>query len=131
MEYVPENHKNKIVMVLIVKSWWFVVVFVVETIRIFCDGFYCFFQQVVCDWTKQMQTRILFVSEFFVHMQHQVSIKIKIKLKFTGNESVAFLCSQTSYSPQDPPAFLVQNNDLFSLHVRPPLCDVNETLLAV
>ncbi len=46
MEYVPkhttENH------FLMVKSWWFVMfvmVFVVETIRIFCDGFYCFFQQ--------------------------------------------------------------------------------------
>ncbi len=37
MEYVPkhttENH------FLMVKSWWFVMVFVVETITIFCDGF--------------------------------------------------------------------------------------------
>ncbi len=37
-------------------------VFVVETIRIFCDGFYCFFSQQGGLWlaleTKQMQMRI-------------------------------------------------------------------------
>ncbi len=46
MEYVPKHTtENRFLMV---KSWWFVVfvmVCVVETIKIFCDGFilfYCF-----------------------------------------------------------------------------------------
>ncbi len=47
MEYVPKTHYRKpFLMVLMVKSWWFVMfvmIFVVETIRIFSDGSIVFF----------------------------------------------------------------------------------------
>ncbi len=46
----PKIHYRK--PFLVVESWWFfmfVMVIVVETIRIFCDGLYCLFFQQGCD----------------------------------------------------------------------------------
>ncbi len=52
MEYVPKHTTEyTFLMVLMVIIEWFlmfVMVFVVETIRIFCDGFIVFFQQSDC-----------------------------------------------------------------------------------
>ncbi len=46
MEYVPKHTTgNHVLMVLMIKSWWFVMVFIVETIGIFSDGSFVFFQQ--------------------------------------------------------------------------------------
>ncbi len=35
---MSQTLQNIFLMVLMIKSWWFVMVFVVETIRIFSDG---------------------------------------------------------------------------------------------
>ncbi len=55
MEYVPKHTtENHIVMVLMVKSWWFVMAFVIylwlifDGIRNFCDGSIVFFCQLGC-----------------------------------------------------------------------------------
>ncbi len=52
MEYVPKHTtENHFLMVLMVKSWWFVMAFVIyllficDGVRIFCDGSIGFFQQ--------------------------------------------------------------------------------------
>ncbi len=47
MEYVPkQTTENHFLMVLMVKSWWFVMAFVIcDGIRIVCDVSIVFFQQ--------------------------------------------------------------------------------------
>ncbi len=84
-------------MVLMVKSWWFVIfvmVFVVETIRICCDGFYWFFIRVVHTHTKR-----LIQSDSLTHDSVLCSWIVIFCLSFV--QFCLFICSLwfTSVSP--------------------------------